>query len=82
MALIAADRATTVSLANSTAILWQMLKISSSGIKARILQLVNMGLLERKSVEKELEHPFIRFQVTQLGDEILATADSISDEGK
>jgi predicted ArsR family transcriptional regulator len=54
----------------------QILKISSSGIKERILLLTRMGLLQRQQVEKAGEHPLTRFQVTRLGDEVLAAADS------
>lgn len=54
----------------------QMLKISSSKVKAQILQLVDLGLLERTRVEKVGEAPLLRFIVTSLGDEFLAGADS------
>jgi hypothetical protein len=53
----------------------QMLNISSSGIKERILRLVRLGLLERRQLQKEGEYPLTKFMVTSLGDEILAAAD-------
>jgi hypothetical protein len=52
----------------------QMLKISSSGIKARILYLVQLGLMERQRVEKGREFPLTRFVVTELGEKVLAAA--------
>lgn len=54
----------------------QMLKISSSGIKERILLLVRLGLMERRRLEKVGEFPLTKFQVTKLGEEILAGAES------
>jgi len=50
----------------------QMVKVSSSGVKERLLRLVNMGLLERLRIERDGHTPMARFVVTQEGEKVLA----------
>lgn len=55
----------------------QMLRISSSGVKERILTLVRMGLLQRRKIQREGPYPLIKFELTPEGEIILAShADS------
>lgn len=49
-----------------------MLKISSTGVKNRILKLLRMGLLERQRIENEGTFPLTRFIVSREGMEVLA----------
>lgn len=60
----------------------QMLNISSSGMKERILKLVRMGLLERQRIEKEIDFPLTKFRVSRLGEEVLARAAGLSGGGE
>lgn len=48
------------------------LKVSSSGVKQRILKLLQLGLLERRCVERPGEAPLVRFQLSPLGEQVLA----------
>ncbi len=50
----------------------RMLKLSSQGIKNRLLRLMRMGLVERKVVERPAATPVFRFVVTRQADELLA----------
>lgn len=52
-------------------LLSQELKISSSGVKERILELVRMGLLDRKKVQRPGTFPVIRFTVSEKGRAVL-----------
>ncbi len=45
----------------------QELKISSSGVKERILTLVRMGLLERRRIEREGTYPITKFTLSEEG---------------
>ncbi len=45
----------------------QELKISSSGVKKRILELVRLGMLERNRLEREGALPLTKFTVTEQG---------------
>jgi predicted ArsR family transcriptional regulator len=49
----------------------QQLKMSSSGVKERILTLVRMGLLERDRVERQGTYPITKFTVSARGTKIL-----------
>jgi predicted ArsR family transcriptional regulator len=49
----------------------QDLKISSSGVKERILTLVRMGLLDRNRIERRGTHPITKFTVSQKGQKLL-----------
>jgi hypothetical protein len=48
-----------------------MLKISSQGVKNRILMLMREGFLERKRVEREGTYPITRFVITSAGEDAL-----------
>jgi len=50
----------------------QDLKISSQGVKDRILALLRMGLLDRNRLEREGTHPVTKFTVSAKGEEVLA----------
>ncbi|SPF50523.1 Transcriptional regulator (fragment) [Syntrophobacter sp. SbD1] len=52
----------------------QLLKISSSGVKERIRNLVNMGLMERHRIEGD--NPLVRFTVSPDGEKVLASSDN------
>ncbi|MFH1114938.1 MAG: hypothetical protein V1792_13590 [Pseudomonadota bacterium] len=43
------------------------LKISSSGVKKRILELLRLGMLERNRLEREGSFPVTKFTVTDQG---------------
>jgi DNA-binding MarR family transcriptional regulator len=60
----------------------QMLNISSSGMKERILRLVQMGLMERQRVEKKGEFPLTKFLVTEQGEKVLAAASPVAEENQ
>lgn len=49
-----------------------MLKISSTGVKNRILTLLRMGLLERHKIEHKEASPLVRFMVSKAGKAVLA----------
>jgi DNA-binding MarR family transcriptional regulator len=49
----------------------QELKISSSGVKERILSLVRMGLLNRRRIERQGTYPLTKFTVSDEGRRIL-----------
>ncbi len=49
-----------------------MLKISSQGVKNRILALLRMGLLERRRITRAGALPLIRFVVSPAGEKALA----------
>jgi DNA-binding MarR family transcriptional regulator len=49
----------------------RILGLSSSGVKARIRDLVNMGLMERHRIEREGSTPMVRFVVTLEGEKAL-----------
>ncbi len=48
-----------------------MLKISSTGVKNRILTLLRMGLLERHRIECKDASPLVRFMVSKEGKAVL-----------
>ncbi len=50
----------------------QMLGMSSSGIKARLRSLVNMGLMERHRIESRPGNPIVRFVVAPDGEKVLS----------
>jgi len=50
----------------------RMLNISSQGVKNRILELLRLGLLQRKRVDRRGSTPLIRFVLTTKGKKILA----------
>ena len=50
----------------------QELKISSSGVKERILMLVRMGLLKRDRVDREETYPITTFTISSQGKKVLA----------
>lgn len=51
----------------------RMLNISSSGIKERLLRLLNMGLLERQKIDRGIASPLTRFTVSPEGEKVLAS---------
>jgi predicted ArsR family transcriptional regulator len=51
----------------------QELKISSSGVKERILELVRNGYLQRNRLERQGTYPLTRFTVSEKGMKVLAT---------
>jgi len=51
----------------------QMLKISSSGVKERLLRLLHMGLMERHRIERETGSPIVSFVVSPEGERVLAS---------
>ncbi len=52
----------------------QMLKISSSGVKERLRNLVNMGLMERRRVASEGNASMVRFVVSPDGEKVLTSS--------
>jgi predicted ArsR family transcriptional regulator len=50
----------------------QELKISSSGVKERILELVRNGYLERNRLERQGTYPITRFTISDKGIKVLA----------
>lgn len=50
----------------------QMLKISSAGVKDRLRNLVEMGLMERRRVQTEGPATIVKFVVTPEGEKVLA----------
>jgi len=52
-----------------------MLKISSQGVKNRILTLLRNNLMERYRVERKGSTPLTRFTISSLGEEALALYD-------
>ncbi|MDQ7781757.1 MAG: hypothetical protein RDU20_02680 [Desulfomonilaceae bacterium] len=54
------------------------LKISSSGVKRRILELVELGMLERNRWEREGTYPIMKFTVTKLGERALTSSKKAS----
>jgi hypothetical protein len=50
----------------------RMLKLSSQGIKNRLLKLMRMGLVERKRIERPSASPMVRFTVTRQAEVLLA----------
>lgn len=57
----------------------RILRMSSSGVKERILTLVRMGLLQRRRVLREGTYPLTRFELTPEGETILASHTESSD---
>ncbi|MDR3554289.1 MAG: hypothetical protein P4L55_06010 [Syntrophobacteraceae bacterium] len=53
----------------------QMLKISSSGVKERLRNLVEMGLMERRRVGSEGNTFMVKFVVSPKGEEALAASE-------
>ncbi len=51
----------------------RMLRISSSGVKERILTLVRMGLLGRRRILREGTYPLTKFELTPEGETVLAS---------
>jgi|GEM_PF-1422210 len=58
----------------------QELKISSSGVKERILTLVRMGLLERNRFERPGTYPVTKFTVSERGRKMLALPGNPAEE--
>ncbi len=56
----------------------QMLKISSSGVKDRIRNLVEMGLMERQRVGGDGQATIARFVVSPEGEKVLAANENRS----
>jgi predicted ArsR family transcriptional regulator len=54
----------------------RMLKISSQGIKNRLLKLMRMGLVERNRVERPDATPLFRFTITRQAEELLDAINS------
>ncbi len=54
-------------------VLSQMLKISSSGVKERLRNLVNMGLMERLRIEAATS--LVRYVISPEGEKILSARD-------
>ncbi len=50
----------------------QELKISSSGVKQRILELLRNGYLDRNRLERQGTYPLTRFTVSEKGMKVLA----------
>ncbi len=50
----------------------QELKISSSGVKERILELVRMGLLKRDRLDRQATYPITTFTISAKGKKALA----------
>jgi hypothetical protein len=50
----------------------RMLNISSSGLKERLLEMVRVGLMERRWIEREGNTPIVRFLVSPRGEKVLA----------
>ena len=48
-----------------------MLKLSSQGIKNRLLELMRMGLVERNRIERSEAAPLIRFTITTEAEALL-----------
>jgi predicted transcriptional regulator len=53
-----------------------MLKISSSGVKERLRNLVNMGLMERHRVGTKGDVFLVRFIVSREGEKVLASSNN------
>jgi predicted ArsR family transcriptional regulator len=53
-------------------VIGQALKISSSGVKERILELVRMGLLKRDRVDRHETYPITTFTISAKGKKALA----------
>ncbi len=52
--------------------LGSMLGISSDGVKKRILKMINMGLMDRKRIEREgVAFPLVKFNVTPEGEKVM-----------
>ncbi len=58
----------------------QILRISSSSIKKYILELVNLGLLERQRLSRTGNTPVTRFRLTPLGERVLRAANQARQE--
>ena len=54
------------------AMIGQELKMSSSGVKERILVLVRMGFLDRNRLERPGTYPITKFTVSTEGERILS----------
>jgi hypothetical protein len=52
-----------------------MLKISSQGVKNRILTLLRNGLMERHRIERIGSTPLTRFTISSVGEKALAIYD-------
>jgi len=52
-----------------------MLKISSQGVKNRILTLLRNGLMERYRIERKGSTPLTRFTISSVGEKALAIYD-------
>ncbi len=56
------------------------IKVSSAGVKQRILKLLELGLLERRCLARRGEAPVIRFQISPLGEKVLALLAQTTEE--
>ncbi|MGD9364119.1 MAG: hypothetical protein PVH87_00360 [Desulfobacteraceae bacterium] len=50
----------------------RMLKLSSQGIKNRLLELMRMGLVERNRIKRSEAAPLVRFTITAKAEALLA----------
>lgn len=53
----------------------RMLKLSSQGIKNRLLHLMRIGLVERHRIERPSATPMVRFTITKQAEDLLAKLD-------
>ncbi len=56
----------------------RMLSISSSGVKERLRNLVEMGLMERRRISPEGSATIVEFVVSREGEEVLAANENRS----
>jgi len=61
-------------------LLSQELKISSSGVKERILTLMKLGLLDRTRLERPGTYPLTKFTVSAKGRQLLAAVTKVPDQ--
>lgn len=56
----------------------KMLKLSSQGIKNRLLHMMRIGLVERHRIERPSATSMVRFTITEQAEAVLAEYDSDS----
>jgi len=54
----------------------RLIKVSSQGIKNRLLKMMRMGLVERSRVERPDATPLVRFSITKKAEALLAEMQS------
>ena len=52
----------------------RMLKLSSHGIRTRVIKLVNMGLLERNRIKRDNGSLLVKYTITRAGEDLLLTS--------